>query len=307
MDTTAGLDGKVNGDSDTFYVVSFAEKESAIKANFSSTGWAVSTDKSERDKGADFFKVVLQPEYMRTLQDEKLPIVSSPYLETCSKIMEKHKKGRLLKSPSISLQPCVGESRPKLLYRAVHDEHPGDGLQSRGFGTVKCDSVSFMLHFYNHLDWNRRGLSPFMSTTTELAKAANIAVDYEGRGLKNIEVLKIMIDESQWPSDSTIWNVRQTAKQLGLGGVLKTVYCNENEYLIKDYIPASCVERVPWEKMKDEIRAATAKRGQSKKRKRGVFESDSPQDVDAQTWDVEEYHLLRKQKRRYKRRADLQG
>lgn len=311
MEPTAGLDGKVSGDADTFYVVSFAENESAIKADFFSTGWAVLTRSSERRQGADFFKVVLQPEYMRKLQDEKSPIVSSPYLETCSNIMDKFKKGRLLKSPSIPIRPCVRESRPKLLYRVVCIDHPGNGLQSRGFGTIKCDSVSFMLHFYYHLDWTRRNPSPFMSTTTDAAKAANVAAKYEGKGYKDIEVLIINVDQSQWPSESTIWHVRETALQLGLAGVLKTPYFDENEYLIKDYIPASCVTRVRWEDMKDDIRAETAKVGQSRKRKRSVFESDGAGDVDAQsdgqsrrTWGLEEYRLRRKQQSFYKRIID---
>lgn len=280
MERSAGLDGKVNDDADTFYVALFVKKECTIEANSSSIGWAVATKISERKdetqgtQGADVFKVVLQPEYMKKLQDEKSPIVSSPYLKTCSNATEEFKKGRLLKSLSYPIHPCVGASRPQLLYRVVHDDHPSNGLQSRGFGSVKCDSISFTLHFDYHLNWKRRNPSPFMSTTSSCAKAANVAAKYERKGFNDIEVLVIKVDESEWRRESTVWHVRQTARELGLTHVLEKPYFDEDEHLIKDYIPASCVTRVGWKEMKADIKAETDKTGQSRKRKRSVFESD---------------------------------
>jgi hypothetical protein len=316
MERTTGPNGKVNGDVDTFYVALFAEKECAIKASSSSIGWAVATKPSERKKGAngkesaDFFKVVLQPEYMKRLQDGKSPIVSSPYLKTCSNTMEEFKTGRLLKSLSCPIHPCVVARLPKLLYRVVHDKHPGKGLRSRGSGSIKCDSISFMLHFDYHLNWKRRNPSPFMSTTSDCAKAANIAAKYERKGFNDIEVLVIKVDESKWRRESTVWHVRQTARELGLTYVPKKRYFDENEYLIKDSIPASCVTRIGWKEMKADIKAEADKISQSRKRKRSVFESDGRGDETVmsdgrsrRTWGLVENY----QKKRcyYTRRGDL--
>lgn len=274
----ADLDGKAKEDGAAFLVARYAQKECAIKADSFWSGWAVATKKSEKNKGADSFKIVLLPEYMRRLQDQKLPILSSPYLETGSSTMKGFKMGRpLISLSSAPIHACVGKSRPQLLYRVVHEDHPGNGLHSRGFGTIKTDAISFMLHFEHHLDWKRRDASPFMSTTASAAKAANLADRYEWKGFSNIEVLVIKVDENEWRVQSRVWHVRQTAASLGLVDVLLKPYY-EDEYLIEDYIPASCVTRVRWEDMKADIKAETVETRQSKKRKRSVFESDDPED-----------------------------
>jgi hypothetical protein len=114
-----------------------------------------------------------------------------------------------------------------------------------------------------------------MSATTSCAKAANIATIYEVKGFNDIEVLCIKVDESEWPRESTIWHVKETAAKLGL--TMKTRYFkfDETEYLVKDCIPASCVDRrVGWKQMKAEIRAETAELAWSRKRKWRVLESD---------------------------------
>lgn len=258
------------------YVARFWPNEWDITTKWSSVvGWAVTTKKSERKKGADSFKVVLQPECMKKLQDQKSPILSSPYLEADSSTMEEFKKGRPLtgSSMSIPIRACVGKSRPSVLYRVVHDKHPGNGLWSRGFGTIKTDQISFMMHFYYHLNWKCRNASPFMSTTTNPAKAANLANWYEINGFSNIEVLVIKTDESEWRSQSRIWDVTKTATSLCLSGVLWKPYYDE-EYLVEDCIGASCVTRIRWEDMKAEIDAETSEMRRSKKRKRSIFESD---------------------------------
>lgn len=277
MERNTGLDGNATENGDAFHVVLFAQKEYDVKKLSSPTAWAVTTKKSERNKGADSFKVVLLPELMRTLQDRKSPILSSSYLETGSITMDGFKKGRPLIRLSTPIYACVDKSRPRVLYRVVHDGHPGNGLRSRGFGTIKTDAISFMLHFHHHLNWKRRDASPFMSTTTNCATAANLAAWYNLQGFNNIEVLVIKVDESEWRSESRIWDVMQTAARLDLIDVLRKPYC-KSEYLIEDYIPASCVSRVRWEEMRADIKAETNKMKQSKKRKRSVFESDGPGD-----------------------------
>lgn len=269
------MDGKAKEGGAEFLVARFTEKECEIEMGPFWRGWAVTTKKSERNKGADSFKVILSPKYMRQLQDVESPVLSSPYLETGSSKSEGFKKGKRFLSLTTPIRACVGKSRPQLLYRVVHEGHPGNGLQSRGFGTIKTDAISFMLHFQHHLDWKRRDASPFMSTTTNAAKAADLADRYEWKGFSNIKILVIKADEDE--CRAAVWHVRQTAASLGLVDVLLKPYYDD-EYLIEDYIPASCVTRVRWEDMKADIKAETMETRQSKKRKRSVFESDDPED-----------------------------
>lgn len=285
MERNADLDGKAKESGAAFNVALFAHKEYIIKDDSSTFGWAVTTKKSERNKGFDSFKVVLLPEGMRKLQDRMSSILSSPYLETGNIAVEGFKKGRpLMSSLSTPIHACVGESRPQVLYRAVHEGHPGNGLRSRGFGTIKTDAISFMLHFHHHLNWKRRDASPFMSATTDLAQAGNIAKTYEREGFHNIEILVIKVDESEWRTQSTMWHVMQTAARLGLIDVLRKSYC-KSEYLIEDYIPASCVARERWEDMKADFEAETTMKStrtrQSRKRCRSDFESNGSGDETA--------------------------
>lgn len=272
MERPASLDGDVKVDAAVLYVALFAEKECNIEKNSPSIGWAVATKKSEKDKGVVPFKIILLPEHMTKLQDGKSPLLASPYLDPGSNT-KKLKKGRRLESLSTPVHACTGESRPKVLYRVVHAEHPGHGLRSRGYGIVKTDSLSFMIHFIHHLDWKRRDASPFLSTTSEIAKAATLAAGYERKGFQNIEVLVIKVGGSEWPTQSTIWDVIQTADELGLSDVHKKPYY-DHEYLIEDHIPISCVSRIQWEDMRAAIRAEATETCQSKKRKRGDFELD---------------------------------
>lgn len=274
MGRTTGLDEKAKEHGTVINVALFSRDEWFIPAKWSLiVGWAVTTKKSERSKGADSFKVVLRPEYMRKLQDQKSSILSSPYLQANSSTMEEFKKGRPLGSPSVPIRACAGNRRPRVLYRAVHDGHPGKGLCSRGFGTVKTDQLSFMMHFYCHLNWKCRNASPFMSTTRDPARAANVADWYEVNGYSNVEVLVIKVDEGDWRPQSRIWDVKKTATSLGLSGVLNKPYY-DYEYLVEDCILESCVTRVRWEEMKAEIDAETSEMERSKKRKRSIFESD---------------------------------
>lgn len=178
MERTVGSNKKAKKDGATFHVALYAQKEYDIKEDSDSiprVGWAVATKESERNEGADSFKVVLIPEFIRKLQDRNPSILSSPYLETLSSTVEEFKDGKPLTSLNTPIRACVGTSRPKLLYRVVHDEHPGNGLRSRGYGIIKTDQISFMLHFHYHLNWKSRNASPFMSATTDRAKANRIA------------------------------------------------------------------------------------------------------------------------------------
>lgn len=277
MARTAGPDGDTRGDGATINVVRFAENEWSIKANSPWVGWAVITKNSERKRGADTFKVVVLPEYWRRMQRRKSSILSSPYLGTGWPPWEAYKRGRPLISRYTPVRACVGKRRPPFLYRVVHDEHPGNGLWSRGFGTVKTDELSFMLHFDRHLKWRCRNPSPFMSTTTVPAKAANVADWYERHGFTNIQILMIKVDESKWPPHSRIWNVRKTAARLFLETVLCKPYYH-HEYLIENCIPAPCVTRIRWEEMKADIDAGISAMRKSRKRKRSILGSDRPGD-----------------------------
>lgn len=270
---STGAEAKGNGA--TLNVAFFGCNKWEIKMWPHFIGWAVKTKPSGRSKGASSYKVILLPEAIRKLQDRKSPILFSPRLELGGSKIEDFKRGRPLISLSTPIRARVGSNRPRLLYRAVHDKQPGNGLRARGFGTTRTDQLSFMLQFHHHLIWNCRDASPFMSTTTSCAKAATVAAWYERNGFSNVEVLVIKVDESKWPTRSKIWHVGRIAARLDLPKRLNSADY-DREYLIENFIPESCVTRFRWEEMKADIKAETREVEHFKKRKRSVFESDDP-------------------------------
>ncbi|KAK2599430.1 hypothetical protein N8I77_011184 [Diaporthe amygdali] len=271
MDKSTGHDGETKGDGVTFVAV-FGQKPCAIQENTSSNGWLVNTKQSEKKKGANAFKIILKPEHLKRLQKWKSTIISSTYLDTDSGKLKQLKEGKPLLTLFHPIRACVGKRRPKVLYRAVHDCHPGNGLYSRGFGIAKNDPMSFMEHFFRHLKWKRRDPSPFMSTTSHLSKAVNVARWYERNGFSGIEVLVIKIDK-EWREQSKVWKVNDILATLGHSAMRKAS-AFEHEYLIEEYIPASCVSRLQWEKVKGDIRSQENKGEPGKKRKRSLFESN---------------------------------
>ncbi|KAJ0109793.1 hypothetical protein J7T55_004343 [Diaporthe amygdali] len=271
MDRSTGHDGEIKGDSVTF-VALFDQEVYAIEANSPVNGWVVDTKQSEKKKGANAFKIILRPGHLANLQNRRATILSSTYLHTGNSNLTQFKKGKPLITLFHPIRACIGKSRPNVLYRAVHDCHPGNGLYSRGFGTVKNDPMSFMEHFCRHLNWKRRDPSPFMSTTSHLSKAVNVARWYERNGFSGIEVLVIKMDK-EWREQSKVWKVNDILATLGRSAMRKAS-AFEHEYLIEEYIPASCVSRLQWEKVKGNIRAQQIKGEPGKKRKRSLFESD---------------------------------
>lgn len=265
---------QAKGNGATVNVTLFGCDELEIKRSPHFKGWAVETKKSERNKGASSFKVILLPEVIRKLQDRESRILFSPRLELGDSKIEDFKWARPLTSLSSPIRACVGKSRPRVLYRAVHDEHRGNGLWARGFGTTKTDQLGFMLQFRHHLIWRCRDASPFMSTTTSFAKAARIAAWYDRKGFSKVKILVIKVDESVWPKQSRIWHVGRVAAKLHLPRRFHSADY-DREYLIEDFIPESCVTRVLWEEVKAFINE-TREMKKIRKRKQSVFESDDP-------------------------------
>ncbi|POS71460.1 hypothetical protein DHEL01_v210144 [Diaporthe helianthi] len=287
MEWYAGLDATPHTDPATMYVAVFTEEVFTIEADLSSIGWAVKTKK--KAQGAGSFRIIITPapmnyEWWRRHSTNLKNVYDPPCLEFFNswrdEIFTKHTKGRALKPRSAAIRACVGKKRPKLLYRVVHDGHPGDGLQSRGYPyDIKTDPLTFTLHFHHHLIWQHRDPSPFMSTTTEPSKAASVAFRYRKEHFKNIEILIIQVDERGWPSGSRMWDVKETAAALGLHGQLKRPFFND-EYLIENEIPQEFVTRLSLDDMRADIDAATCKclMDRPRKRKRAVSGSGGPED-----------------------------
>ncbi|KAG8170188.1 hypothetical protein KVR01_000933 [Diaporthe batatas] len=283
----AGLAGcfRVDGDPGkraTFYVAAFTEKACEFKVDVSSIGWVFKS----KSKAHSPLRIVITPnpenDGWRQIHDTA-NVPCPPNLEFSNswddRVFKTYKWGRALKLLPAIIHPCEDESRPELLYRAVHDEHPGSGLESRGsLHGKKTDPLNFMLQFDHHLNWKCRDASPFMSTTTKLCKAATIASRYQRKGFKNIEILVIQGGERYWPSKSRMWHVKETAEALGLVDVLSHPWFDDHEYLIEDYIPEAYVTRLRWEDMKADIDAETRLIDHFKKRKLGVSKSSGSED-----------------------------
>lgn len=108
------------------------------------------------------------------------------------------KYGRPMLNVSVTIQTCVGNSRPRKLYRAVHDEMPFGGIAARGFETHSTNGLFVQYHMQNHLIWKCRQPSPFLSTFSDRRRAVSFAATFRPRGYTGIKLLEIDSTGGDW-------------------------------------------------------------------------------------------------------------
>ncbi|KAI1200950.1 hypothetical protein F5X97DRAFT_320888 [Nemania serpens] len=161
--------------------------------------------------------------------------------------------GRPLTHLSVTISTCAGQSRPKTLYRVVHDEQPHYGRKARGHGIVKVTPLSFQILVEKHLNWRCRQPSPFMSSTNDQRKVRRIVQTLQEHGFTGIQVIEFRTSGDGW---------NHTAQRLFYAPTLRhnlnrTNYRNlpylENDYLLESHIPPESIlsvediEDVHWE------------------------------------------------------------
>jgi hypothetical protein len=132
---------------------------------------------------------------------------------------------------------------PRFLYRAIHSEYAGGGLQARGMNVVKPDALDFQIHLENHIDWQNPSLSPFMSTTSDDGKAVGLCKMFKEQGRSGIRLLKIDTQSLGWEEkQQRLWNLKEIMTRFRLGWK----QYHTGEYLIEQFIPWESVTYVDW-------------------------------------------------------------
>ncbi|KAI2777814.1 hypothetical protein F4815DRAFT_502127 [Daldinia loculata] len=160
-------------------------------------------------------------------------------------------QGRPMLNPSITIETCGGDNRPKKLYRVVHDRHPFGGIKARGYGTVDINPLHFQVLVQKHLNWNCSSPSPFLSVTDNLDKVKVIAAVCEARGFAGIEVLELDPAHPSWDHrHQRLWNTKHLVDEFGTKILQRRQFLHQ-EFLVENMIPPeSILGRHPWKSLR---------------------------------------------------------
>ena len=153
-------------------------------------------------------------------------------------------EGRALRKATVEISSCEGERLPRYIYRAVHEGHPGRGLEARGIHLVFPDALDFQIHLEEHLKPWSVCRSPFLSATSHLGWAQHICCTWlsEGR-FTGIRLLQIDTRKGVWHRDKLpVWKLTELLQKFGLE---QNDY-REDEFLIEQRVPEDSVEEIAW-------------------------------------------------------------
>jgi len=145
----------------------------------------------------------------------------------------------------ITISTCEGKRRPQFLYRAIHSQYAGHGLEARGMNAVQPDALDFQIHLENHLDWPNRNLSPFLSVTSDLNKAVRLCRMFKAQHRTDVQLLMVDTQKPGWEHNTQrLWDLKELVRTFGLEW--KPYY--SDEYLIEQSIPwESLLFRMDWD------------------------------------------------------------
>ncbi|KAI1872664.1 hypothetical protein JX265_005544 [Neoarthrinium moseri] len=154
--------------------------------------------------------------------------------------------GTALIETTVEVTTCGGDERPRIMYRAIHDN---SSLEARlGTGT---NPLFMQIHCQKHLSWRCRELSPFVSATPFYRKAVRLAELFEERNYTGIQIVKFRTDGPGWDHNTQrIWKVRDLINRLEIKHVW--AFTTDGEYLVEHSIPQeSVVSRQIWGEVKE--------------------------------------------------------
>lgn len=149
--------------------------------------------------------------------------------------------GRPLTQLSKTITPCLGEDRPGILYRVVHNGQPYNGVCACGYPHGP-ESLLFQVQTQKHMNWNWRGRSPFMPATADFRKAMYVGQGYDERDHKHIQILVIDTTGDGWGPEQRVWHVATLMKDFDI----TMAHARNTEYLITHSIPLQHVKTLEW-------------------------------------------------------------
>ncbi|KAK8042280.1 hypothetical protein PG993_006803 [Apiospora rasikravindrae] len=152
--------------------------------------------------------------------------------------------GRPLIQPSKLITPCLGNARPRVLYRAVHSGQPYNGVCARNYPDGP-HPLLFQIQCQKHMNWKWRGPSPFMSATASFKKAKRMCRLYGRMGFEGTKILHIDTTGPGWGSEQQIWHLETMLAEFGV----TVKHSHKEEYLITRSIPLQHVNAQDWDQV----------------------------------------------------------
>jgi hypothetical protein len=109
----------------------------------------------------------------------------------------------------VTISTCEGKRRPPFLYRAIHSEYTGHGLEARGINAVQPDPLDFQIHLENHLVWRNPNPSPFLSVTSDISKAVRLCRKFKAKHDTGVQLLVIDTQKPEWDNTQRLWDLQE--------------------------------------------------------------------------------------------------
>ncbi|KAK3306346.1 uncharacterized protein B0T15DRAFT_573361 [Chaetomium strumarium] len=139
-------------------------------------------------------------------------------------------------------------SRPRYVYRVVHNAMPFRGHKARGYGRVVADPLIFQLYLQKHLFWASRWQSPFLSVATTMEKVLEFTGIFWYQGHYGIKIYTIDTHlDARNHTRQPMFDVSELIWELGLprrGNLF------EEECVVMHSIPEACVVKtMEWDEI----------------------------------------------------------
>jgi hypothetical protein len=137
---------------------------------------------------------------------------------------------------SVEVKHSDSTSIPAELWRAIREDHPGQGLIARAYSTdtmgTELTRTNFQLLVECHLQWHSRIPSPFLSATPQRERAVRLCQKWIAEGWRGVRLVRINSSDMVRDHDVKIWKVTDLCHHFSLE--YRSRY--EDEFIIHGHI-----------------------------------------------------------------------
>jgi len=138
---------------------------------------------------------------------------------------------------SVEVRHCDPTSVPAELWRAIREDHPGQGLTARAYSAgylgMELTRTNFQLLVECHFQWHSRVPSPFLSATPQRERAARLCREWIAEGWKDVRLVRIDSNGMVRDDHRKMWKATDLCHHFSLE--YRSHY--EDEFLIHGHIP----------------------------------------------------------------------
>ncbi|KAI1361689.1 hypothetical protein F5Y08DRAFT_342433 [Xylaria arbuscula] len=170
---------------------------------------------------------------------------------------------------SVPVPTCAGSRRPRKLYRVTHDEQPNEGKKARGYGSVGITQLHFQMQVAQHMVWQCRNPSPFLSATDQWKKVEQIIRALRRAGKTGIRIHVFLTSGPGWDhKKQRLFFVPDIGRSLGIEKYW-TDKRKQREYLLESHIPPESIKKtIEVEDGFDQVKPRKRKEGAGRQKER---------------------------------------